>query len=166
MEVEKPAFLGEEETEVAGRVDFCDLAKRLVGRVVMGKLGAAVELFLEVVQLPLRDPKGLVDGFMQVGMLILPQQVVGLVTDDEVGAAGDAELDVDDRRNGAGQVLGPLVDVNPAGGEPVENSLEVRHALPDFRLCPVRAFEIVEGDFERHLHGVTPDFRRNWRLCC
>jgi hypothetical protein len=84
-------------------------------------------------------------------MLILPQQVLGLVADHQVGAAGNAEFDVDDRRDGAGAVLGALVDADPAGDQPVVELFEVGHPGADLLLGPFRAVDIVKCDFQRHL---------------
>ena len=73
------------------------------------------------------------------------------MADHEVGAAGNAEFDVHDRRDGAGEVLGALVDADPAGDQPVVQLFEIGHPLADLLLGPFRAFDIVKGDFQRHL---------------
>jgi hypothetical protein len=101
--------------------------------------------------LPLGDAERLTDGLAQVGVLIFPQQVFGLVADHKVGAAGNAEFDVHDRRDGAGQVLVALVDADPAGDQPVVQLFELGHPGANLLLCPFRAFDIVKGDFQRHL---------------
>jgi hypothetical protein len=85
----------------------------------------AVALLLEVEQLPLSDAERLVDGLVQVGVLVFAQQMVGLVADHEFGATGNAEFDVHDRRDGAGEVLGALIDPNPARDQPVVEPFEL-----------------------------------------
>jgi hypothetical protein len=45
---------------------------------------------------------------------VLAQQVLGLVADDQIAVPGNTELDVDDGRDGAGEILGALIDPNPA----------------------------------------------------
>jgi hypothetical protein len=70
----------------------------------------------------------------------------------EVGTAGNAEFDVNDRRNRAGQILGALVDPDPAGDQPVIKLFEVGDAAADLLLRPVRALDVMKGDFQRHLH--------------
>ena len=99
-------------------------------------------------------------------MLILPQQVLGLVADDEVTVAGNAELDMDDRRDRSGAVLGALVDPDPAGDQPVVELFEIGNPGADLLLRPVGACDIVEGDFERHLqHGKLHIFGAFGRSC-
>ena len=68
----------------------------------------------EVQKLPLGDAERLVDGILQIRVLVLSQEVVGLVADHEVGTAGNAELDSHNRRNGPGEVLGALIDAHAA----------------------------------------------------
>src|SRR5262249_37697379 len=97
------------------------------------------------------------------GVLVLAQQVVGLVADHEISATGNAEFDVHDRRDGAGEVLGALIDAPPARDQPVVKPFELGDPSADFLLRPLRTFDIMKGDFQRHLQlhilGVF------WRSC-
>jgi hypothetical protein len=95
----------------------------------------------------------LVDGIAQVGTLISAQQVLRLVTDNQVLVAGDPKLDAHYRRNGAGAVLGALVDADAAGDEPPIDFFELGDAAADLVLRPFRAFGVVECDLQWHLHG-------------
>jgi hypothetical protein len=88
---------------------------------------------------------------VQVRVPIFAQQVLGLVAHHEVATAGNAELDVHHRRDRAGQVLGALIDPDPAGDEPRIKPLEICDPGADFLLRPLRARDIMEGDFQRHL---------------
>jgi len=54
------------------------------------------------------------NAFVQVRVPVPAQQVLGLVADDQIAAPGDTEFDVDDGRNGAGEILGALIDPHPA----------------------------------------------------
>ena len=77
--------------------------------------------------------------------------MIGLVADHQVAAAGNAELDMDHRRDRAAAVLRALVDADTAGGEPVVELFEVGDASADLLLRPSRTFDVMEGDFERYL---------------
>ena len=130
----------------------------------MDVLGAAVALLLEVEQLPLGDAERLVDRLVQVGPLILPHEVVGLVADHDVVAAGDAELDMDHRRDGAGVVVGPLVDADAARGQAVINPLQIRDPRANFAFRPIRAVRCCGRPRSRGTCIAFPpgisDFRR------
>src|SRR5262249_41784019 len=151
VEIEQGPFLGEQEAEVLIVVDLGDLAEELLLGFVRRALAAIAALLLEVGELPLGDAKGFVDRLVQVGMPIFPQQVLGLAADQALPAAVNAELDMDDRRNGAGEVLATLVDPHPAGDEAVVEPLEIGDPLPDLPFRLLRALDVVEGDLERHL---------------
>src|SRR5262245_5237180 len=84
-------------------------------------------------------------------MLVFPQEVLGLVADDEIVAAGNAEFDVDHRGNGAAQILGALVDAHPAGDEPAVDPLQVGDPGANFLLRPLRTFDIMKRDLQRNL---------------
>ena len=164
MEVEQGAFLREQESELAAGIGLGDLPHRLVRPVVVGFLGAAVALLLDVEQLPLGDVERLVDRLVQVGALIFAHEVVRLVTDHDVRASGQAELDVDHRRDGAGAVAGALVDAHAAGRQAVINPLQIRDPRANLGFGPFRMVEVVKSHFQGHLHAVssggTSDFRR------
>src|SRR5262245_12205259 len=157
MEVKQSALLREQESEILLGRDLRDLAQRLVLGVVIAGLGAAVALLFEVEQLPLGNAERLVDGFVQIGMAVFPQEVLGLVADDEIGAAGNAQLDMDHRRNGAGAIFGALVDPQAARDQPAVEPFEVGHAGTDFLLCPIRTFDIMKSDLQGYLkHPAAP----------
>src|SRR6266487_4578229 len=151
VEVEQAAFFRQQESEILLRRDLGDLAQRLVFGVVIPGLGTAVAPLFEVEQLPFCNAERLVDGFVQVRMPVFPQQVLGLVADDQVAATGNAEFDVDHWRNSAGEVLGPLIDPDPARDQPAVKSFQVGDAGADFLLRPIRTFDIMKGDLQRHL---------------
>ena len=138
VEVEQAAFLGHQEAEVLLGRDFGDLTEGLVACVVVRILAAAVALALEVDELSRGDAERLVDRLVQVGVPVLAQQVIGLVADHEVAAAGNAELDMDHRRDRAAAILRALVDADAAGGEPVVELFEVGDASADLLLRPSR----------------------------
>src|SRR5262245_37546549 len=157
MEVEQSALLREQEPEILLGRDLRDLTQRLVFGVVLAGLGAAVALLFEVEQLPLGKSKRLVDGFVRIGMAVFPQEVLRLVADDEIGAAGNAELDMDHRRNGAGAILGALVDPHAARDQPAVQPFQVGDAGADFLLCPIRTFDIMKSDLQGYLkHPAAP----------
>jgi hypothetical protein len=160
MEVEQGAFLREQESELAAGIGLGNLPQRLFRSVVMDVLGAAVALLLDVEQLPLCDAERLVDGPVQVGPLIFAHEVVGLVTDHNIVAAGNAELDVDHRRDGAGVVAGALVDTDTTGGQAVINPLQVRDPRANLGFGPIRMVDVVKSHFEGHLHSVPPGYFR------
>src|SRR4029453_15086278 len=112
-----------EESEILLRRDLGDLAEELVLGVVAADLGAAVALLFEVEQLALGDAERLIDRLVEIGMPVLAQQMLGLVADHEIAAAGNAELDMHDRRDGAGAILGALVDAHPARDQRVIKEL-------------------------------------------
>ena len=151
MEVEQAALFGEQESEILLGCDLRDLPERLVLGVVIAGLGAAVTLLFEVKQPPLGNAERLVDGFVQVRVLVLAQQVLGFVADDEVAAAGNTELNVDHRRDGAGEILGALIDPHPARDQPVVELFEIGDPRSDLLLRPIGTFDIVEGDLQRYL---------------
>jgi hypothetical protein len=84
--------------------------------------------------------------------------VLGLVRNHDVGAAGEAELDMDHRRNGAAAVAGPLVDTDAARYEPTADFLQVRDPFANFGFGPAGAFGVVKSDFEGHLHTFLRTF--------
>src|SRR5262249_30556424 len=100
VEIEKPALLGHEEPEILRRRKLGDLPEELVLGVVQGVLGA-VEPGLELGELIFSNTEGFVDRRTEVGGLELALQAVGLMAHHEVLAPGNAELDVNDRRDGA-----------------------------------------------------------------
>jgi hypothetical protein len=53
-------------------------------------------------------------------------------------------------------VVGALLDPHPAGFQPRINLFELAHMVAYFGFGPIGMFDIVEGDFERNLHGLTP----------
>src|SRR5262245_62085017 len=83
-------------------------------------------------------------------MPVFPQEVLGLVADHEITAAGNAELDMDNRGNGAGAILGALGNADPAGDEPAVNALEVGDPGANFLLRPLRTFDIIKRDLQRN----------------
>ena len=92
--------------------------------------------------------------------------MVGLVADHEFGATGNAEFDVHDRRDGAGEVLGALIDPNPARDQPVVKPFELGDPSADFPLRPRRTFDIMKGDFQWHLqHRRLHILGAFWRSC-
>ena len=84
-------------------------------------------------------------------MLVFAQETFGLVTHDDIGASGDAELDAHHRRDCAGQVLGALVDADPTRDQPVVKPFQLGDARPDLPLRLFRAWNVMEGDLERNL---------------
>ena len=50
MEIEEAAFLREQESEFSAAIHIGNLAERLVLRIVMGLLGASLELLFQVEQ--------------------------------------------------------------------------------------------------------------------
>ena len=55
-------------------------------------------------------------------------------------------------------IVGALLDAYPAGFQPRINLFEFSDMFADFSLGPIGMFDIVEGDFERNLHNLTPRF--------
>src|SRR6476661_4549986 len=84
-------------------------------------------------------------------MPVFPQEVLGLVADDEIVAAGNAELDVHHWGNGAAQIPGALVDSDPAGDEPAVDPLQVGDPGANFLLRPLRTFDIMKRDLQWNL---------------
>jgi hypothetical protein len=71
-----------------------------------------------------------------------------------------------DRRDRPGAVLGALIDADPAGIEPTVKPFELRDPGADFLLRPPRAWDIMEGDLERHLqHRELHIFGAFLRFC-
>ena len=87
-------------------------------------------------------------ALLQVGTLEFALQVFRLVADDEIGAAGNAELDADHRRDGVGGIRRALVDAHAAGGETIVDLLEIVDVLADLHLGPIRAGDVVERDLD------------------
>src|SRR5262249_47972015 len=106
----------------------------------------------------------------QVGGLELALQVIGLVAHHEVFAPGNAELDVNDRRDGAVAVIGALIHVHPAGYQALVHLLELGDAAADFIFRPIRTLDVVETDLEGNLKGhrkpryVFERKRPSWRI--
>ena len=75
VEIQKPSFFGQEISKILIRVHLGDLAERLAFGVVRRRPFPVDPLLLDVQESALGDPECLVDGFVQVGTLILPQQV-------------------------------------------------------------------------------------------
>ena len=116
-----------------------------------GALSRSTLCSLNVQESALGDPECLVDGFVQVGTLVLAQQVVGLVTDDDIAVSGNPHLNMHNRRNGPGEILVALIDPHPARGQPVIASLQLGDPGANFLLYGWRAFEVVKRDFKRNL---------------
>src|SRR5688572_28582735 len=113
VEVEKTAFLGLEEAMILARVELSDTPEKLVLIVMVRLLGAPVALFLQFVQLPLRDAKGLVDCVVQIGRMELPPQVRWVMRHDHHRPSGDPEFEMDYRGHTDGAVR--IFDPDPAG---------------------------------------------------
>src|SRR5262249_59186284 len=107
-------------------------------------------------KLVLGDAEGFVDGVAQIGRLKFALQVVGLVGDDEVLAARDAQLDAHHRRDRAAAGLGALVDPDAATDKPIVDLLELLDPLANFLLRPRQARHVVEGDLDGDLLGHAP----------
>ena len=73
MKVEQSTFLCQEVSEILLGRHFGDLAKGLVFGIMSGGLGAAFSLLFEIEQPPLGNAESLIDGLVQVRMLILAQ---------------------------------------------------------------------------------------------
>ena len=123
MEVEQAALLGHQESEVLLGRDLGHLAERLVRGIVVAILVTAVALLLDLHQLPFGKAERLDDGMVQIGMLVLAQQVFGLVADQKVLAPGKPELDVHHRRDGVTGIDRALLDPYPTGNQSTVNSL-------------------------------------------
>src|SRR3984893_9331577 len=79
--------------------------------------GPPLALLLEIAQAALGNAKRFMDRLAQIGMLKFAFEMFGLVTDDDLLMAGNAELDPHHRRYSAGTVLRPLIDANAAGSQ-------------------------------------------------
>jgi hypothetical protein len=151
VEIQEPSFFGQEISKILVRVHLGDMAERLAFGVARRRSFAVDPLLLDVQESALGDPECLVDGLVQVGTLVLAQQVVGLVTDDEIAVAGNPHFNMHNRRNGPGEILVALIDPHPARGQPVIASLQLGDPGANFLLYGWRAFEVVKRDFKRNL---------------
>src|SRR6516164_4947159 len=144
MKVEQSAFLCQEISEILLGCYLGDLAKGLVFRIVSGRLGTAFPLLFKIDEPPLGNSESLIDGLVQVRMLILAQQMIRLMADDNVPVSGNADLDVDHRRDGSRRVLGPLVDPYPTGNQPIIELLQISNPGADFFLGAFGTFDIMK----------------------
>src|SRR5579872_2652557 len=96
--------------------------------------------------------------------------MIRLVAYHEILAARNAELDPHHRRNRAGAVRCALIDADAAGVQPPIEPLQLGDVGANLALGPLGTVDIVEGDFERHLHDLTSaggrsgGYPRNQRL--
>src|SRR5215510_16029767 len=96
VEIEQAALLGDEEAEILLGCDLGDLTERLIAEIVVAVLlGAIATQLLDVEELTFGQPERLHDGMVQIGVPIFPQQMLGLVADHDMLAAGKPELDMD-----------------------------------------------------------------------
>jgi hypothetical protein len=79
--------------------------------------------------------------------------VIGLVGDNDLLVARNAKLDAHHRRNGAVLIVGALLDPDAARSQPAVQRFQLADAGADVVLGPLRVLDIVEGEFQRHLHG-------------
>jgi len=110
VKIELAALLGEQKAEILLGDDLRHLTEILVFRIVRRFLGATLALVLELQELALGDPERLVDGIAQIRTLEFLQQMIRFVTHNDILAAGNAQLDVHDRRDGVVAIAGALVD--------------------------------------------------------
>ncbi len=104
------------------------------------------------------------DRITQIGTLEFAFEVSGFVTHDQFVVARDAELDAHHGQNCAGGVFCALFDANPAGNQPAVDILQFGNARANKVLRPFRAFDIVEGDLQGHLHGSLPAIKQAFWL--
>src|SRR5436853_6169456 len=153
VKVEQPPFLCQEISEILLGRYLSYLTKGLVFRIMSRRLGAALSLPFQIETPPLGDTESFVDGLVQVRMLIFAQQMVRLMTDNNVAVTGNAELDVDHWGNRSGDVFGALVDAYPAGNQAVIEPLQIGNPGPDLFLGALGTLDVMKGNFERNLHS-------------
>src|SRR6266702_4688342 len=158
VEVQQPAFLGQQEAEILLGIAFRDLAQKLVLGIVLGVASATatLALLLQLAKLVLGDAERFVDRVVHIGRLKLALQMIGLMSNHEVLAARNTHLDAHHRRDRAAAGLGALVDPDAAADEPIVDLLQFFYALADLLLGPRGAFHVVERDLDRDLHGHAP----------
>jgi hypothetical protein len=99
---------------------------------------------------------GGVESVADRDMRILMRVVRTAVAADDNLGAGNGEIDVD--LKDVALLVPPAAgfDDNPAGGDPVEELVELFGALPYSRFERRRGFHVAKGDLERQLHRMSP----------
>jgi hypothetical protein len=97
-----------------------------------------------------------VEGVAHRDMRILMRMVCAGVPSHDDLASGDGEVDANLEQLALLMPLVPAFDDDPAGGDTIEELIELFGPLADARLDGGRGVHVAEGNLEWQLHRMSP----------